>query len=933
MATLASITQKVTPAPQETPFATTPLGIATNTVLGIPSAFISTVKNIAQGFARDIASAGLTIAKPLGGSPTLQPSDIQNPFGKALFTAAFGDKPINAIEDNIANAEQQIKQSPFAKAIGADKHALPLAFAGIMGGEALDFVPFGGYEKNAVRELINAKTIEQAGTVLQKMGLTPEAVDIFAPRFSAATTKEAVQGEMGLLKSVIGLKAVTGEGNQLVRTGAEASTQALETTAAQEGKAIPPATASELPSAVKAGQEAKATARTISESLPPQVASKVSDVTDFVNLSRMNIDEAAATKILNTIQDIKPELEKIKGGTLTNAEVVKAATQSEVLSKVVSKESTLTQEAALLKTRQQLAALAKGEGVSEDFIKTLQIVSSEATSRGRQLQALSIGADPILSDMKTQVVKSLLDFGVDAEKVIEAAKGVDFNNPSAVTKFYRQFVPASFFDKLNEYRYINLLSSPKTHIINAFSNLVQTVVLNPATRLATGAVDFVGAALTGKQREVYASEVGPYVRGTLNAVPDAVNSFLKAVKGNVFIERPDVSRIPSGSSLLRPFQVIPRLLEGGDIFFRTLLTNGERQALAYRATKAGKDLSEVELAKIEVQAKKNAAYYIFRNELDPANKSGQGHLLAGIDQLTSAIYVLRKVPGIKWFLPFVQTPMNILKQGIEYSPLGIATLPGAANKAEQIGKTMIGSVVFLGAASLGLQGRLTWAVPSNAKEKDAFYNSGRQPYSVRIGNQWVSYSKLGPLAYPLAMASAMQWYLNENPQAATQNSLEKSVSLFNGIAQFFSDQSYVQGIQSLVQLASGGVSVSGTGAQNVFSGLAGQVVPLSSLQRWITQIIDPVYRKPDTALNVTDLVQSVTKDIPFLSTSVPAIPGSLGRPNPITNAVSPLSTSTVRPRFENILQNIRRQQTVSARAKAIQNKAKGGHASLGSVLK
>src|SRR6185369_9518784 len=113
--------------------------------------------------------------------------------------------------------------------------------------------------------------------------------------------------------------------------------------------------------------------------------------------------------------------------------------------------------------------------------------------------------------------------------------------------------------------------------------------------------------------------------------------------------------------------------------------------------------------------------------------------LNAIDSATELMYSIRKKPKvgklISWFIPFVETPMNILKQGIEFSPLGFGTIPGAANKTEQTAKALIGSAIFTAAGYAGLQGRLTWAAPTGEKEKQLFYSSGRQPYSIKIGNE------------------------------------------------------------------------------------------------------------------------------------------------------------------------------------------------------
>ena len=78
----------------------------------------------------------------------------------------------------------------------------------------------------------------------------------------------------------------------------------------------------------------------------------------IINLNRLNISPEARGEITEIAEQIKPELKKLKGGVMKNEEVIQAAKESEVLKKVVSKEATLKSEAILLKTRQQLAAMA-----------------------------------------------------------------------------------------------------------------------------------------------------------------------------------------------------------------------------------------------------------------------------------------------------------------------------------------------------------------------------------------------------------------------------------------------------------------------------------------------------------------------------------------------------------------------------------------------
>ena len=605
-----------------------------------------------------------------------------------------------------------------------------------------------------------------------------------------------------------------------------------------------------------------------------------------INIKRLNIPDTAKQTVIDIAEKIKPELEKIKGGILKNEEVLEAAKVSEILTKGTTKEATLKSEAILLKTRQQLAAMAKNERVTPEFVETLKIVKAEATRRGRELQSLGIDADPVLGNVKSQIVKKLLDIGKNTDEIVEAAKNVDFDNAEQVTAFYRKFVKPTLPELIDEYRYINLLSSPRTHIVNSFSNLMQVAGLRPAMRLASGAVDNVATKLTGKAQEYYIKQVPAYYKGVYNSIGDATKGFIDAMKGKSAVYRPDLSRIPTNSKLLRPFQYIPRVLEGSDIFFRTLATGGEMEALL----KGG--MTDAAAVK---KASETASELVFRRALDPANKTGQGAMLSGVDKLTSAVYKLRSVPGVKWFIPFVQTPMNILKQGIEYSPLGLATLPGNADKIAQIGKAMVGSTVFAGAGWLAFNDKTTWAIPVSPKEKEAFYAAGMQAYSIKIGDKWYSYSKLGPLAYPIAMAAATKFYLQDNPQSVTDTNIEKASKVMAGISEFFADQSYLEGMGDFLDMFRGDV----TAASRIVTNMPSQLIPLSSLQRWTATFIDPVYRKADNGLSIDAITQNLMKGIPFLSKRVPSYVTPTGEPSkrqlPLLNQFSPVNVTKENP--------------------------------------
>ncbi len=767
----------------------------------------------------------------------------------------LGEEPIKAL------GERMRESMPVGEKYGGvvGKYTAPFIVAGLT---FFDLTPFGGSEKNLAKKLVEETSEDAVKIILKKAGVATNLIEEYAPKFAKSKTLEEVNNGLKELKNL--------------KVGG-----------------VP-----EIPTELQQAVER------VKEVAPKEILAKPA-----VNIERLNISQEAKQTIIKVSEEIKPQLEAIKGKVLSNDEVIEAAQKSEILRRGTTREATLKSEATLLKTREHLAELAKNEKLTPEFIDTLRTVSAEATRRGRELQALGIEADPSLGTIKTKLIKQLLDMGIETERIIKASEGVDFNNAQQVMKFFREFVKPTLPEIIDEYRYINMLSSPKTQIVNTFSNLLQMAVLRPATRLASGVVDNIAHILTGKEQEFYIKQIPAYYKGAFSSFGDALSEGLKVMRGQQQIYRPDIKSIPTGLKILKPFQIIPRLMEASDVFFRKIITAGEVEALMSKGVKEAEAIS---------RASKTAEELVFRKALDPANKTGQGVLLSKIDALTSAVYKLRAVPGIKWFVPFVQTPMNILKQGIEYSPLGVSTLLKNEKKIEQFGKTLVGTTVFAGAGWLALKDRTTWAVPTNTKEKDAFYAAGLQPYSVKIGDTWVSYSRLGPLAYPMAMAAAIKFYTKDNPKAVGDTEFQKITKILSGIAQFFSDQSYVQGIGDFVNLAQGDI----TALTRVMSQIPSQLIPLTALQRWVANIIDPIYRKTDKTLSVDGIIENLKSGIPGLTFGFPSYTTPKGEPSkrqyPYFNPLLPISVSEENPEWKdyfNTLQQVSKERVLETKTK------------------
>ncbi len=479
--------------------------------------------------------------------------------------------------------------------------------------------------------------------------------------------------------------------------------------------------------------------------------------------------------------------------------------------------------------------------------KVVKKIVQQANDDAGWLTKLTRGKKPIVvTDAEMKLIKDKMRSVVKLPDGPEKAQAMQ-----DVLNTVNSKIPVGASEIFDAYRYQNLLSNPRTSGRNILTGLTQTYIARPATIAVAATQDAFAANLFGKQRSRYLSEVPEYYRGLMGSYSDAADAAKEAWKGGN-IDIPDLKT-------LRAFQqegmkkgwkkgltVIPRGMEAQDKFLMKLVSSGE-----YAAGKA-RGLTDKEALK---QADEIAKYSLFRAALDPTNKTGQGKLLSSIDRATNTITNIgNKHKVFRWFVPFVRTPMNISKQMIEYSPAGLATLPGSTKKTEQLAKTLIGSTIFAVGAQMALENNTTWDVPKSKAERELFYAQGKRPYSVKIGDNWVPMIYLGPWSAALAIPAAARDAHQEAPLDASQ--MEKLAGSVTNMADFFTGQTYLEGAKNFMNV------ITGQEDANLASSLgftAGQALPLQGLQRFVSGVIDPIYRKKE------GFADSIKADIPFLS--------------------------------------------------------------------
>lgn len=212
---------------------------------------IEEAKNIGQGLARVPAEfaitagqAGFSLADMLQGSTYTGRTDTGVPT--TGMETLFGKQPLKGYGSQILDASEAIKNSPFAQSLGLDKHALPLAFAGVVGGQTLNFAGGGG-EEGAIRALAATHDVGETTNILRTIGVQEDLLSDVAPKIAAMKDPTAIKDALtmvdNLQKTTKLTDKIAGQGLETSNGLAEKSVSVGEGTQVPEEVAEAPKTA------------------------------------------------------------------------------------------------------------------------------------------------------------------------------------------------------------------------------------------------------------------------------------------------------------------------------------------------------------------------------------------------------------------------------------------------------------------------------------------------------------------------------------------------------------------------------------------------------------------------------------------------------------------------------------------------------------------
>lgn len=645
----------------------------------------------------------------------------------------------------------------------------------------------------------------------------------------------------------------------------------------------------------------------------------VGKTTSEYNIGRIKTTNQKA--VSDAIKQEAPAFEKVLGEKLTHKEIIDQANEfSDTVLQTIGRKTTEELGAAQLRNRQNIARLADSGEVTPELLTAMKTDSSFARSTAQLLGQRAIDANPQtpLGKNLMKYVKAANEVADNIDLVYEKSKGVDFNNKEAASAFYRQFVKPTIGDWLDKVRYSSMLSSPNTVINNASSNLQGTGLLAPIEKTVTGGIDAIVSGLTGSQRKNFAGEGVEYAKGYFSSLKPALQNFADAMKGGSDAsEMFDVPLTQPGTGARTAENALaffPRLAQATDELFSTMTRSGLEKANTYKTAKGGVSQTADQMA---LETKRRLFNQPFGTD--------QSYVLNMLEYIPSKVMEAThsKNPFMKWtakfIFPFVRIPANVFKAGVEYSPLGFSTLPGANNKTEQASKALMGTAVALGAWSLANSDRLTFGMPTSEKQRDAFTAAGLQPYSVKIGDKWIGYTKFHPIiGFNMALASAFKEALDK--KTVSDDQLDTVVTVAGKWLTYFANQSYVKQMGDFMSLSAGNESAIGKAIGNYPS----QLIPYRAFMGWLARAFDPNERKIDPDGSKLDKsLQSIMMSIPGLRNTLQPRLDSNGQPvkqqNRFLNLVSPGKVTSEVPQQKFVYDTIKAKSLQTSKDNAIKD--------------
>jgi hypothetical protein len=459
---------------------------------------------------------------------------------------------------------------------------------------------------------------------------------------------------------------------------------------------------------------------------------------------------------------------------------------------------------------------------------------------------------------------------------------------------------ASFMDKWNAWRYMAMLGNSRTHL----SNMLGNAMFGTVTRIKND----IGAVMeAGVDKVSRAAGRGGIDRtkSLLNPLNVRDNALKDAARGDY----DNVYALITGGGKYNP----ARLIEDQKTVF-------DHKWLEWLRKKNFDALEWEDSLALKTRYTENLSRYMKANGLDASAfqsadkqvleilEAGRAHAIEEAQKatfrdanslaswLSNMSYSFREngtVSGkigsamIEGAIPFKKTPANIVKRGVEYSPVGLlkgvydgvksirkGSVP-ASKVIDELAAGLTGTGIMGLGAFLASQGWLTDGGSSDSKERGFDALRGNQNYALKIGDKSYTLDWAAPAALPLFVGVQA---FNDWKDAHESGEFPDFIDSLTQITQPVLEMTMLQGLNDMIKSArySDGRELASIG-MGALMNLATQGIP--TLFGQVARAVDPlrrtIYNDPNSKIPGTNIrmpeglsttLQKAAAKIPGVST-------------------------------------------------------------------
>ena len=310
------------------------------------------------------------------------------------------------------------------------------------------------------------------------------------------------------------------------------------------------------------------------------------------------------------------------------------------------------------------------------------------------------------------------------------------------------------------------------------------------------------------------------------------------------------------------------------------------EQLKRQNNKVLKELGDISTDRMEYLKAKNAYVNWEMNKRSPLAEKARKHARAVTfteelaDDRGTFIKLSRTVQGIpnavpamRLVLPFTRTPSNIIQHVFERTPVNLLSVSQQNTwyglrkdvfnpdnpevRAEALGRIFTGSTLLTVGYFLGINGQITGGGPTDPARRRVLEDTGWQPYSVKVGDSYVSYRRADPYSSIFGIMADIVDIYQHGDETTRDETEALGMALLVSLANNVNNKTYLTGVTKFANALSRPENFVGSMFRSTAAGFIPNIIGQS------------VHSTDDEIKDLRNLSDTLKARIPFFSEDAP----------------------------------------------------------------